>query len=137
MKILIVETVDSNLRSQIRRFSCENTDNVLDAWDKLSALAKGSASYMRRKGMEFRTVSSNISSCSKEQIEIFKKDHEHYQYYNFPQHYIEIESCINYETVLHALGDGWELIAPPNQVASDSISYRENQQRYEWWLKKD
>ena len=36
-----------------------------------------------------------------------------------------------YPTVLHALGDGWKLLAPPR----DCVEY--GQPFYEWWLVRD
>lgn len=36
-----------------------------------------------------------------------------------------------YPTVLHAIGDGWKLLAPPQRYL-ENLNYM-----YEWWLVKD
>ena len=37
-----------------------------------------------------------------------------------------------YPTVLHAIGDGWRLMAPPQFIAE----YVKNTPAWEWWLEK-
>jgi len=37
----------------------------------------------------------------------------------------------SYPTVLHALADGWKLLAPPTKYKEGSVI------QYEWWLVKD
>lgn len=40
--------------------------------------------------------------------------------------------AICYKTVLHAIGDGWKLLAPPQEYKESNL-----QTMYEWWLVKD
>lgn len=41
----------------------------------------------------------------------------------------------HYDTVLHALGDGWKLIAPP-ETLSHTDGYQQPMTTYEWWMVK-
>lgn len=47
----------------------------------------------------------------------------------------------NYHTPLHAIGDGWRLLAPPVPFEENRQNPKTNQEYtvtcYEWWLIKD
>lgn len=41
-----------------------------------------------------------------------------------------------YSTVLHAIGDGWKLLAPPQEY-TEKMAGGPTVQMWEWWLVKD
>jgi len=55
-------------------------------------------------------------------------------YYNGNVRNIDVGSILtargsySYDTVLHAVGDGWKLLGPPSKIGD---------KEFEWWLTKD
>jgi hypothetical protein len=55
--------------------------------------------------------------------------------------------AVNYPTVLHAIGDGWKLLAPPTKYTEKQCKVNDEDQDgdelyvdvecFEWWLTKD
>jgi len=59
-----------------------------------------------------------------------------YNYLSLPVGLIRTGSCHMYPTVLHAIGDGWKLLAPPEKETwknDEGIEFVE----YSWWLVRD
>ena len=43
----------------------------------------------------------------------------------------------DYETILHALADGWRLLAPPVEITNFIVEGEYITGYYDWWLVKD
>lgn len=108
-KVMVCITKHSGIRSEIIEWNFENGNCVSNAFCE--------------------KIGSENAYKNQEEIPVELISYTEYGRKQFP----------SYPTILHALGDHWKLLAPPQryakQVGSELTS--EWQISYEWWLVRD
>jgi hypothetical protein len=70
---------------------------------------------------------SNLINCFHEQC---RAGADYGSIHKFPIDMIRSGECQKYQTIFHALGDSWKLLAPPEHVIDRTDHFR-------WWLVKE
>lgn len=104
-KLLWLTTEENGVRDKVIGWSYENGDAVKQAWQD-----------------RFHN-------------KIFSNPENWYHPNDMPVGAVRSEGAYSYPTVLHAIGDGWKLLAIPEKIEYDDQGghYIE----YCWWLTKD
>ena len=86
------------------------------------------------------SIRADIYGCGYEDGDLVKEYHgrysQKYHYLNFPVGLVGAPKFPLYPTVLHAIGDGWKLLAPPQETTWTN-SDGEKIPEWSWWLVKD
>jgi hypothetical protein len=118
-KVLTMMTERNTIRADVMGWGNEDGNAVLDTWAmyrREERIPPGGKSYNHPNDIPVGMISGSIG-----------------------KHRVPF-----YPTVLHALGDGWKLLAPPIEFEEDRFKEDEHGNEvkykltcYEWWLVKD
>lgn len=113
-KILCLFTIEHNLRAKVNNWVYEDGDEVEQAIN----IYRNRPYTIKREREIYYSLGPNLLS-NEDYIPIEK---------------VQTPSKIEYPTVLHAIGDGWNLLGPPTALKTEEFATSKLLTNWTWWL---